>query len=335
MKRIPFLTVFIVISSISLWFLIGENLPSKEIHEEESSIRQSGYTFINPLLECENNTSFAKQKYIPFEKTIINRISDEIEKTYSGTTIAIYFRNLNNGPWFWIHENEEFIPASLMKVTLMISYLKWSEEEPALMEKRTKVTSIVWLNQLIPPEKKLEIGKEYTVRELLYYLIAYSDNTASTILFNNISSERQDKTFSELSIPIPDQDPNYSLTVKEYASFFRILYNASYLSKKSSEEGLSLLSQSGFKDGIVSSLPKDIVVAHKFGEREKKNEDGKIINQLHDCGIVYYPEYPYLLCVMTRWESSLTDLSTIIWKTSSIIFEEIGKTYPIKQKLPE
>ena len=149
-------------------------------------------------------------------------------------------------------------------------------------------------------------------------------------MFNNISSARQEKTFSELDIPIPSQDPNYSLTAKEYASFFRILYNASYLSKKSSEEGLSLLSQSEFKDGIVSSLPKNIVVAHKFGEREEEGKDGKIINQLHDCGIVYYPDYPYLLCVMTRGESSLTDLSNIIKETSGIIFDEVSKDHPAK-----
>ena len=123
-----------------------------------------------------------------------------------------------------------------MKVTLMISYLKWWEEEPNLMNQRTKITETVQLNQLIPPEKKLEVGKEYAIKDLLYYLIVYSDNTASTILFSNISPERQNKTFSELGIPVPGQDPNYSLTVKEYASFFRVLYNASYLSKRSSEE---------------------------------------------------------------------------------------------------
>jgi hypothetical protein len=38
-------------------------------------------------------------------------------------------------------------------------------------------------------------------------------------------------------------------------------------------------------------------VAHKFGIRDIAGEQEK---QFHDCGIVYYPKRPYLLCVMTR-----------------------------------
>ncbi len=330
MKKASPFVLFAILFSVSLGFILWKYGNTRENSLEESSIRQSWYTFINPLLECENNGSFAKQKYIPFEKNTIARIKNEVQEANSGTLLGVYFRNLNNGPWFWINENEKFIPASLMKVTLMISYLKWWEEEPNLMNQRIKITETVQLNQLIPPEKKLEVGKEYAIKDLLYYLIVYSDNTASTILFSNISPERQNKTFSELGIPVPGQDPNYSLTVKEYASFFRVLYNASYLSKRSSEEWLYLLSQSVFKDGIVAPLPIWLSVAHKFWERELEDKDGKLINQLHDCGIVYNPKYPYLVCIMTRGESSLEELWKIIWKTSGIIFDEVNKNYPIQ-----
>jgi beta-lactamase class A len=245
-------------------FLIGNTHENTDTQDSDISIRQSGYTFTNPLLECENNGSFAKQKYIPFEQNTIKRLTEEVQKSNSGVEMAIYFRNLNNGPWFGINENARFLPASLMKVTLLISYLKWWEDDPTLFDKKLKVSSEVGLNQLIPPDKKLEIGKEYTIHELLEYLIMYSDNTASRVLFEYIPFERQNKTFIDLGVPLPSMDPNYSLSVKEYASFFRVLYNASYLSRKSSEEGLHILSQSAFHDGIVAPLPSNLTVAHKF-----------------------------------------------------------------------
>lgn len=105
--------------------------------------------------------------------------------------------------------------------------------------------------------------------------------------------------FNDLGIPLP-RDIDYALSVKEYASFFRILYNASYLTRENSEMALKLLSESKFRGGLAGKIPSDIVIAHKFGEREMIDENGSSINQLHDCGIVYYTPYPYLICIMTR-----------------------------------
>lgn len=124
-------------------FLIGNTYENTDIQDSELPIRQSGHTFTNPLLECENNSSFAKQKYIPFEKDALERIEKEVKKSHSGTEISVYFRNLNNGPWFGINEDARFLPASLMKVTLLISYLKWWEDDSTLMEKRLIIGSEV------------------------------------------------------------------------------------------------------------------------------------------------------------------------------------------------
>ena len=62
---------------------------------------------------------------------------------------------------------------------------------------------------------------------------------------------------------------------------------------------------------------KNIPVAHKFGERELPNAD-----QLHDCGIVYVPKHPYLLCVMTRGDS-LTNLTTVIAGLSEVVYNDV------------
>lgn len=89
-------------------------------------------------------------------------------------------------------------------------------------------------------------------------------------------------------------DGQAKLTVKEYASFFRILFNSSYLSADNSERALNLLAHTEYHDALPS--PQGVVVAHKFGEAGTEN----IERQLHDCGIVYLPDHPYLACIMTR-----------------------------------
>lgn len=57
------------------------------------------------------------------------------------------------------------------------------------------------------------------------------------------------KVSNDLSIKVPkkDTEENY-LSVKEVATFFRILYNSSYLSRDSSEYALDLLSRVTFNN---------------------------------------------------------------------------------------
>jgi hypothetical protein len=105
------------------------------------------------------------------------------------------------------------------------------------------------------------------------------------------------------------------------------LYNASYLSQENSTHLLDIMTRSTMTRGIRKTIPADILVAHKFGERRLLWVDGKYVSQYHDCGIVYYEQYPYLLCIMTKGGDDIPRLETVLEKASSIIFEEIQKRY--------
>jgi hypothetical protein len=116
--------------------------------------------------------------------------------------------------------------------------------------------------------------------------------------------------------------------VKEYASFFRVLYNASYLSDINSSYLLNILTNSVMNAGIRSPLPRDVLVANKFWERRIPNPDWiTYTSQFHDCGIVYYEPYPYIICVMTKGDDNIKRLEGIVSDTSKIVFEEIKKRY--------
>lgn len=83
-------------------------------------------------------------------------------------------------------------------------------------------------------------------------MIINSNETATQILLKNIPASYINRVYSELGLTLEgertDQD---DISLKEYSSFFRILYNAAYLSPKTSEFALSLLTQTDFKEGII------------------------------------------------------------------------------------
>ena len=71
--------------------------------------------------------------------------------------------------------------------------------------------------------------------------------------------------------------------------------------------------------GKVISINKDTAVISYMDLEREIDISGAKTKQLHDCGIIYYPGNPYLLCVMTRGDS-FGELSSTIRDISDIIY---------------
>jgi hypothetical protein len=74
--------------------------------------------------------------------------------------------------------------------------------------------------------------------------------------------------------------------------------------------------ESTFTQGIVAGVPAGTRVSHKFGEFSA----GTNLKQLHDCGIVYKPAHPYILCVMTQG-NDFNNLAATIAKISKTVWD--------------
>lgn len=300
-------------------FFIGKHFEKikKNINCEEKEVRMPGYKFINPLLECDNLNQTTLSSSMKLEKRI-KKFIDSSVSTGHASQISFYFRDLNNGPWIGIGEKDNYFPASLLKVPIMVAMFKKTETDTSFLKKEIKFIENSNTN-VIPNIKDsvIKIGNSYSVEKLIYYMIVYSDNNAKTLLLENIEPSFITKVFSDLGIdfPVLDNDKDF-MSVKTYSSFFRILYNATYLNKDNSEKALQILSKSDFRQGIPSLLPDSVLIAHKFGERGYVNSD---IKQLHDCGIVYEGKTPYLICVMSRG-TNINELTKIIAEISLIVY---------------
>jgi beta-lactamase class A len=287
------------------------DLPIKEIRAE-------GYKFISPLLRVDIPESNGDKNTI----TLKNKIESYISANNNlADNISVYFRNPSHYRRFTINQNEKYDPASVIKIVVMMAYFKQASFDPQLLNRKiifdSKENSTSYN---FPPKKDIVSGEAYTIDDLISYMIIGSSNEAKNLLVKSDQLSLINNVLEDLQLqPLKYQETQDFMDVYTYASFFRTLYNATYLSDEMSEKALSLLSETDFKDGLAAGLPKGIVIANKFGERNNL-DDG--VKQLHDCGIVYHPDNHYILCVMTRG-SSFEDLEKILKNISAITYNEV------------
>ncbi len=256
--------------------------------------------------------------------TIIATI-DALQKEGKVSHVSVYFRELDNGPRFGIEEYENFYPASLLKVPVMIAILHAADKDPSILDQTLTFTgALMPIANVDHPEQTIQVNAPYTIRELLQKMIVYSDNDSKDLLIdklNSLPSPMVYDTFLDLGVISMMAGRTEYVSIQSYAYLFSVLYNSGYLSKETSQYALSLLSQSTYKEGLVAGVPADTRVAHKFGYRELP--DGE--RQLHDCGIVYHPASSYVLCLMTsgadikKEASAIADISRVVYDQVSAL----------------
>lgn len=221
-----------------------------------------------------------------------------------------------------------------MKLPVALELMKLAEAHPEILtqplflkEKYVFPAKI----QTILPSQEISPGNNYKIDELIERSLIYSDNQAAALLYEHALPAFQKEGY--LNIVSTDQRADIALlksiansskdavTVTSYSRLFSLLYNASFINHRNSEKLLSILSRIEYRDGLVAGVPPNIVVAHKFGEAGELGG----IRQLHDCGIIYYPKRPYLLCVMTKGDKP-NMLRSIIRDISEEIYKQVSQS---------
>jgi beta-lactamase class A len=303
-----------------IMFFITANNPSNNQKQAFKLERQAGFQYINPLLDCENYQS-SNLRGLSSLKENINQYIAKAKQDKKVSHVSVYYRDLNNGPWIGINEFEYFTPASLLKLPIVMAVYKKAETNPEILQNNIiyEASREGQYTANIDDKIQIKIGETYTINQLIEYTLRYSDNNAKDILEWFIGPAYVDSVYSQIGLKISNRDQSKDfLTIKEYASFFRILYNSSFLSREYSQKLLELLSYSEFKDGIPAKIPKEVTISHKYGERGYKDSP---LKQLHDCGIVYLKNKPYIICIMTKGDDFknqtdfISGLSEVVYKT--------------------
>ncbi len=282
------------------------------------------YDLLNKSALCDqNNTTYRSElNYIPLREDIANAVTS-LKNSKRVSDISVFFRDLKSGPRIGVQDSVTYDAASLMKVPALIAILHLADIYPGFLDQRLTAPASFppGMSNTDQPNETIQPNTSYTIHELLEKMIKYSDNLSAGMLsdevINNPQYNEVQHTFQDLGMIRTLNGKIGELSMQSYAILFASLYNTWYLSDAMSQYALQLLSQTNFTSGIVAGIPENVRVAHKFGTFQTDNK-----SELHDCGIVYHPITPYVLCILTNG-SDPSDEATAIASISHIVYADV------------
>lgn len=255
----------------------------------ESTAKPLPYTLLSPRLFAENQNDIIIN-FMDLRKQLRADVETFPFK------VGFYFEYLPSGTSIGVKEKEEFAIASLLKVPLVMATYKASNDNKISLSDNL----IIRQSDLDPGFGELYkkgAGTKIELREAMRLSLVQSDNTAKNIITNTIPLKYLEDVFDSLDIAKDIDGKTILISPKGYASILRALYLSSYLPYEQSNQILTWLSETRFNDKVAAGVPSDIKVAHKIGSFETKDTKDNVFT---DCGIIYVPKRPYILCVMVN-----------------------------------
>lgn len=209
-------------------------------------------------------------------------------------SFSFYFEYLPTGTSIGVNEKEEFYAASLFKLPVIMSYFRQQER----LKERTDPTLTVSEEDIDKEFGELwRKGAGYKIKmsDAIKLAITDSDNTAIRLVVPQITENDFEHVYQALDIDLRRDEGGARLTTKGYTSILKALYFSSVLEKNDSQKILDLLTKTKFVDKLPAGVPSNIPVAHKIGVYNKNGENEAYM----DCGIVYVPNRPYALCMLS------------------------------------
>lgn len=292
---------FVASVATNAYFLYQKKEAPKEI--------KKSYDFLAKRIFLENSND----TLINF--TLLRSQLNEYTSSRSNPT-GVYFEYLPTGVSIGVNQNGRFITASLLKIPIAMAVYR-QLEEGKIKEDQLLTIKESHLDQFFGEGYTRKIGSQIKVSEALHDMIVFSDNTAKNVLLDQIPFGSLLDISESLDIPVDKNSFFDTITPKNYSSILRSLFFSAYLNYENSDTLLRLLSETPFKDKLSAGIPENIKFSHKIGVFEIEGEKNKSI--FSDCGIVYIPNRPYIICVMSaspekEAQESMKEISNMVYK---------------------
>ncbi len=221
----------------------------------------------------------------------VQPLRDELNILEKNPNVSVYFEVLNTGANISVNKDDEFFPASLLKVPLIMAVTKqiergkwkWNTELELTEADKNKGFGTLWQEPT---------GTRFTIEELAKQLLIYSDNTAYFMLLHNLDPDEIVKVQEYLGL-YDFISNDLEISAKKYAPILRSLFSATYLTVENSEKILKWMSESKFNDYLAGGMPPTTKFSHKIGVEDERKS-------YIDAGIVYLANRPYILIVVVK-----------------------------------
>lgn len=288
----------IIVLNILVWWAFF--LPAK-------SGTQANYPYLSPRIFADNANDILI-RFFPLRK----KIEAKFDALPKDTQYSFYFEYLPSGTAIRIGDDNQLVAASLIKLPLVMNLYRAAELKKIDLDKEVTIQE----SELDGGYGDLYLkgaGQKFTLRQLAQHALEESDNTAAHAIYDHTMSllKEEDQSLAQLDIDQDMENGQAVINAKSYASILKSLYFASFVNRVSSNEILGYLTHSTEHNRLTKNLPADVKVAHKNGVNDQSWAES-------DCGIIYAPKRPYMLCIMIglpedQSETLMADVSKIIY----------------------
>lgn len=286
-------TKYLAITSCAI-ILVGVGIFIGRGNAKENKITEAQPANKYPLLDSAVSNPSLHQEVINFDplRQDIKKYLADLNVSYS-----FYFEYLPNG--INIRAGDDIISraASLMKTPLVMDLYKLAEQGKINLDSETTVQPV-----FIDEDKEygnpsnLKVGDKVTLRKAAEMTLRDSDNTALNIIKDRIMPvvDKGSDSFHSLDLTYTIKDEGgldeVSISSRSYSSILKCLYYSCFNTPEDSTTILEFLIDSADPNRLVSGVDASTKVAHKVGSSTADTQS--------DCGIIYYPKKPYIVCLM-------------------------------------
>lgn len=233
---------------------------------------------------------------------------ETLAKAHKGK-VAIAVKHLDTGESFFLNADEPLPTASLIKLPVMIEVYQQVAEgtlklsDPVTLRKEDKVQGSGILTD------HFSDGATFPLRDAVRLMIVFSDNTATNLVLDKIgikaTADRMEawgfpntkihaKVFRGSTTSVfPERTKQFGLgstTAREMIGLLEKLHHGKLVSPEACKEMLEHLKKCEDKEKFPRFLPAKTVIAHKTGS---------VSDARTDAGIIWTPNGPVALCVLT------------------------------------
>lgn len=307
LKKIIIATISI---SILMNFCLGIYLFTR--NKDYTTDKANEYPLLSKRIFVENQNDMLIN-FVPLRKSLKDYVSQ------TNTEIGLYFEYLPSGISVGVNDRIETQIVSLIKVPIVMGVYKEIERGNLKRDQYLTITEKN-IDKRFGTLWEKGVGTQITLIDTVKYALIYSDNTAAMMLSELLTNSTFDEVVNNLEL-VTQEKSNGQMIIspKSFSSIFKSLFLSSYLSKEHSQEILDIMTQTVFNEKISKNIPGDIKIAHKIGVYDQP--DTKEEKVYTDCGIIYIPLRPYLLCVVSKSDENTANKH--MQEITKIIFQYV------------
>ena len=263
------------------------------------------------------------------DTTTLRRALEAAMRGYAGVA-GVSVANLRTGETLSIRGGETYPSASLIKVAVLVTLLDEVNKGSLRLDERIGMIG----RDRVGGSGVLQYmgsGLNLSVEDAAWLMITLSDNTATNLLLDRLNirtvwskmealglphTKVHSKTFNRATSVAMDSSVKYGLgvtTPDETARLFTLLHQGRAVSPALDSVALRMLRANQDAGKLQRWLPEDVAAAHKSGDVDQARSD---------CGILYGPEAPVVVCVMTRENR---DTSYLPDNPANLLIARIGR----------